>query len=500
MLSAFANCFRIPEVRKRILFTLGLIVIIRLGAAIPVPGINAPLLRHYFDSIVNNASGNSIVGLVNIFSGGALENCAIFALGIMPYISASIMIQLMTVVVPQLGKMAREEGGRQKITQYTRLVTLVLCLVQGYLLAQGFLHPEKNPFLQGIDQVIQQTGQDLVLHKDWMFVFFVIVTNTAGTLLLMWIGEQITERGIGNGISVVITVGIAARLPAALAQAYQKFVPSGGNAAEMNPFLLVVLIGFMVAVIAGVVAVTQATRRISIQYAKRMVGRQMFQGSTSYLPLKVNYSGVMPIIFAQTILMFPGFLLSFIPNPGETLQLFRASLEHGTLHYVLYAAMILFFSYFWVATQFNPIQIADDLKKNGGFVPGVRPGQPTAEFLDFTMSRLTLAGAIFLTFLAVLPSLLSQWLKIPSLTASFFGGTSLLILVGVMLDTMRQLETYLLQKQYDGFLKKGRVKARTNLPQSSGGQAPATDTLVWIGVAVGLLVIVGIVGSIVRPQ
>jgi preprotein translocase subunit SecY len=498
MLSAFVNCFRIPEVRKRILFTLGMIVIIRLGAAIPVPGINAPLLREYFDSIVNTASSNSVVGLVNIFSGGALENCAIFSLGIMPYISASIMIQLMTIVIPQLGKMAREEGGRQKITQYTRYVTLILCVIQGWLLAQGFLYPDKNPFLSGIDDVIRRTGQDLVLHKDFTFSFFVILTNTAGTLLLMWLGEQITERGIGNGISVVITVGIAARLPAAIAQAWQKFVPSGGNAAELNPFLLVLLIAFMIIVVAGVVAITQATRRVSIQYAKRQVGRQMYQTPASYLPLKVNYSGVMPIIFAQTILMFPGFLLGFIPNPGATLQWFTNSLSHGTLHYVMYALMILFFSYFWVATQFNPIQISDDLKKAGGFVPGVRPGQPTAEFLDFTMTRLTLAGAIFLMVLAILPQLMSQSLGVPSLTAQFFGGTSLLIIVGVMLDTMRQLETYLLQKQYDGFLKKGRVKARTNLPQGAQNQAPSNDTLVWIGLVVAVIVIAGIVGSIVR--
>ncbi len=497
MLSAFTNCLKIPEVRTRILFTLGLIVIIRIGAVIPCPGINVELLELYFQQKVNVQAAGSIVGLLNIFSGGALSNCAIFSLGIMPYISASIMIQLMTVVLPQLGRMAREEGGRQKILQYTRYVTVALCLFQGYLLAVGFQNPESNPFLQGIGDLMRSTQMSLVPEPGFGFIFNVMIVNLAGTLLLMWLGEQITERGIGNGTSLVITVGIVASLPAALAQGWQKFVPSSGAESQVSPFLLVLLLAFMFAVVAGIVAVTQAMRKIIVQYAKRVVGRKVYGGQSSYLPLKINYSGVMPIIFAQTILMFPTFLLSFVPHPGPGLRAFIASLESGTLHYIIYAGLILFFSYFWVATQFNPIQIADDLKKNGGFIPGVRPGQPTAEFLDFTMTRLTLAGAVFLTVLAVMPQLLSRSLGIPYLTASFFGGTSLLITVGVMLDTMRQIETYLLQKHYDGFLKRGRIRGRSTGPAHSGNAA-SQDSVVWIWVGIGILLLAFIAASLVQ--
>ncbi len=498
MLAAFVNCFRIPELRQRILFTLGLFVIVRVGAAIPCPGINVVLLREYFDSVVGQQSAGSVVGLINIFSGGALENCAIFSLGIMPYISASIMLQLMTVVLPQLGKMVREEGGRQKLTQYTRYLTLALCVVQGYLLAMGFENPGQNPFLRGITDVMASKGMVLVPNPGPGFILTVILTNMAGTMLLMWLGEQITDRGIGNGMSLVITVGIAARLPAALAQGWQKFVPPPGAGDPASPFLLVLLLAFMFAVIAGVVAVTQATRRITVEYAKRVVGRKVYGGQKTYLPLKVNYSGVMPIIFAQTILMFPAFILNFIPSPDPWLRVLIASIEQGTLHYVFYAGMILFFSYFWVATQFNPIQIADDLKKHGGFIPGIRPGQPTAEFLDHTMTRLTLAGAVFLTVLAILPQGLSRMLGIPYLTASFFGGTSLLIIVGVMLDTMRQLETHLLQRHYDGFLKKGRIRGRFQGTAPAGGHAAPGEVVVWIWLAIGAIAIIGIAASVLH--
>lgn len=497
MLSAFSNSLKIPELRHRILFTLALVVVVRIGAAIPCPGINVALLREYFQTIVSSQSAGTIVGLVNIFSGGALENCAIFSLGIMPYISASIMLQLMTVVLPRLGKLVREEGGRQKINQYTRYLTLALCILQGYLLALGFQNPGKNPFLIGITDVMQRTGMELVPEPGWKFIFFVVLVNMTGTMVLTWLGEQITDRGIGNGISLIIAVGIVARLPAALAQGWQKFVPTGGSAEQLNPLLLVLLLAFMFAVIAGVVAVTQAVRKVIVQYAKRMVGRKMYGGQSSYLPLKVNYSGVMPIIFAQTILMFPSFLLSFIPDPSPGFRNFIISLEQGSLHYALYGGMILFFSYFWVATQFNPIQIADDLKKHGGFIPGIRPGQPTAEFLDYTMTRLTLAGAIFLTVLAVLPQMLSRMLGIPYLTASFFGGTSLLIIVGVMLDSMRQIETFLLQRHYDGFLKKGRLKGRSTAPVASGSYAASSDAVMWLWVAIGLLVIIWFAASLV---
>ena len=340
---------------------------------------------------------------------------------------------------------------------------------------------------------------DLVLNPGPGFIFYVVLLNMTGTMLLMWLGEQITDRGIGNGISVVISIGILARLPAALAQGWQKFVPTAGSVDQLSPFLVVLLLAFLFIVVSGTVAVTQAVRKISVQYAKRVVGRKVYGGQTSYLPLKVNYSGVMPIIFAQTILMFPSFILSFWPHPSPALRAFIVSLEQGTLHYALYAGMILFFSYFWVATQFNPIQIADDLKKNGGFIPGVRPGQPTAEFLDYTMTRLTLAGAVFLTVLAVLPQLLSRMMGIPYMTASFFGGTSLLITVGVMLDTMRQVETHLLQRHYDGFLKKGKLRSgRTVNMIQSGNYAASSDAVMWMWTGIGALILIFITVSLVQ--
>ncbi len=491
MLSAFANCFSIPELRQRILFTLGILAIVRIGAAIPIPGINASLLNMYFDQIVNQQATNNVVGLINIFSGGALQNCAIFSLGIMPYISASIMMQLLTVVIPTLGKMVREEGGRQKINQYTRLLTLALCTIQGYFLAITLQNPETNPFLSGIGELIAREGTELVPNPGAGFIFTVIVTNMAGTMLLVWLGEQITDRGVGNGISLIITVGILASLPAALASAYSVFF--GVQNDRANPLLVVILIAFLIIVIAGVVAVTQAQRKIRVDYAKRIIGRKMYGGQTSYLPLKVNYSGVLPIIFAQTILMFPSMLLGFVPNEVLSdwpwVATFAYSLERGSLHYIILAAMILFFSYFWVATQFNPIQIADDLKKNGGYIPGIRPGQPTAEFLDYTMSRLTLAGAFFLTVLAVLPQLINLNLGIPFITASFFGGTSLLISVGVLLDTMRQIETYLFQKNYEGFLKKGRIRGRSAVPLPLSPNVVSNELLVWLWTVIAVLVV-----------
>ncbi len=500
MLSAFANSFRIPELRKRILFTLCMIVVMRIGASIPCPGINVTVLQDYFQNVVSNQGAGSLMGLINIFSGGAMENCAIASLGIMPYISASIMLQLLTVVLPQLGKLAREEGGRQKITQYTRYLTIVLCCIQGYMLALGFQNPANNPLLPGIGAVLERMNTQLVPEPGAGFIFMVVLCNMAGTMLLMWIGEQITDRGIGNGVSLVITVGIAARIPAAMAQAWQKFVVGVGEQGARNPLLLVLLLGLMFAVIAGVVAVTQAVRRVSVQYAKRMVGRRVYGGQTSYLPLRVNYSGVMPIIFAQTLLMIPRFVMQVIPNPGPFVGGIIASLNSGFLYYVFYGAMILFFSYFWVATMFNPIQIADELKKHGGFIPGIRPGQPTAEFLDYAMTRLTLAGALFLIVLAVMPELLHQLLLVPSLTSQFFGGTSLLIMVGVMLDTMRQIETHLLQRHYEGFLRKGRIRGRSTGPAlgREGAAGPSDESLAWLGVAVACLLLLGAVAAVLN--
>ena len=341
---------------------------------------------------------------------------------------------------------------------------------------------------------INKIGLPLVTMPGFGFHLLTIVTMTSGTMLLMWLGDQITERGIGNGMSIIITVGILAQLPAGLIQAWRTFVPSGAEAqSAVSPVVLVLMIAFLIFVIAAVIAVTQAQRKISVQYAKRVVGRKVYGGQTQYMPLKVNYAGVMPIIFAQAILLFPSTILNMaFPGVGWAQDLSNL-LTYGWLHYFFYALMIFFFSYFWVATQFQPVQIADDLKKYGGFIPGVRPGKPTADFLDYTMTRLTFAGAIFLTAIAVLPQLLSQTMKVPYMTSQFFGGTGLLIIVGVVLDTMRQVETHLLQRHYDGFLRKGRIRsAQESRSRIGGGQALNDQTLVWMYAALGILVIAGV--------
>lgn len=494
MISAFTNIFKIPELRQRVLFTLAMIVIVRAGSAITTPGVNAEILREWFRNVADAQSAGGVASLFNLFSGGALAHCAIFSLGIMPYISASIMLQLLTAVVPQLGKLAREDGGRRKIMQYTRYSTIALCIFQGYLLAKSFENPQANPFLPGIMDTINRLGLDLVPEPGLGFQLMTVITMTAGTMFLMWLGDQITERGIGNGVSLVITVGILAQLPAGLIQAWRTFVPSAAGAqASVSPIVLVLLCLFLVVVVAAVIAVTQAQRKISVQYAKRVVGRKVYGGQTQYLPLKINYAGVMPIIFAQAILLFPSTIINMAFPQNRTAQEIANLLAVGWLHYVFYGVMIFFFSYFWVATQFQPVQIADDLKKYGGFIPGVRPGKPTADFLDFTMSRLTFAGAIFLTVIAVLPQLLAQALKVPYMTAQFFGGTGVLIIVGVVLDTMRQVETHLLQRHYDGFLRKGKIRgAREQRPRLSSGQVLDDSSLVMIYASLGILVIAGV--------
>ncbi|HPC59249.1 MAG TPA: preprotein translocase subunit SecY [Verrucomicrobiota bacterium] len=463
--NTFSNCFKIPELKSRILFTLMVLAICRLEAVITVPGLNGAALAEFFRQ--NTASGSSVLGMYSLFTGGALEHCAIGALGIMPYISATIIIQLLTAVVPTLSKLVREEGGRTKIIQYGRYLTVLLCLGQGFVLALGWERPEQI-FGQGIGR--------LVLYPDdwlWWYRIQTTIILTTGTMLLMWLGEQITERGIGNGVSLVITIGILARLPQAVVALKDMFFPGGGIEARFNFGHAIALVLLLAGVIAGVIAITQAQRKVPVQYAQRAVGRKVYSGGTSFMPLRVNYSGVMPIIFAQAILMFPqkiflflGQTLSDVENPAAKFfsELFRklaVNLAEGAfLYIVIYAVMILFFSYFWVATQFNELQIADDLKKNGGYIPGVRPGQATSDYLHNAMSRITLAGAIFLTVIAVIPILLYAELQIPYPVATFFGGTSMLILVGVLLDTMRQMETHLLMRHYDGFLKKGRLRGR----------------------------------------
>ncbi len=447
MFSAFVNAFKIKELRHRILFTLGLIFLCRLIALVPSPGVNLDALQAVINNLAKNAGGG-VMGMIDMFSGGALSRCAVGALGIMPYISASIIIQLMTAVIPQLERLSREgDTGRVKITQYTRYLTLVICLVQGLALAITLEH---GFGIAGGANIVPESV------RGWGFRIVTMLTTTSGTMLMMWLGEQMTERGVGNGISVIITVNIVSRLPAAIGQGIQRFSNIGGPPTA-GPFELIGLFMMLFLVTAGTVALTQALRKIPIHTTRRVVGKKVYGGQNTYMPLRINYSGVMPIIFGSAILMFPILIMNKIP----ALQGVAAMLGRGKpLYLVLFGALIIFFSYFWVATQFNPIQIADDLKKNGGYVPGIRPGRPTAEFLDNTMTRLTLVGSIFLTTIAVLPMLLSHNLGIPYAIARFMGGTSLLIIVGVTLDTMRQIESHLVMRHYDGFLKKGRIQGR----------------------------------------
>ena len=449
MFSAFLNSWKIPELRKRLLFTFGVIALARVGANIPCPGVNPQPLTAYLEQVSKQVGGGSFLGLASLLTGGGLQRCAVFALGVMPYISGSIIMTLLTAVIPSLERLRQEgETGRAKIIQYGRYLTVLICVIQSFFLAKAFENPQT---LVGANF----TGV-LVQNPGFGFQLLTVITITSGTILLMWLGEQITERGIGNGVSIIITVGIVDRLPSAIGQAWTLFF---GPESQFNILHAVLLAVMVLTVIAGVIAVTQAQRKIPVQYAKRMVGRKMLGGGQTFMPLRVNYAGVMPIIFAQAILLFPQKLFS-ISHIGFLQALGRQLTEGAGLYLTFYGLMILFFSYFWVATQFNPLQIADDLKKYGGYVPGIRPGKPTAEFLDFTMTRITLAGAVFLTIIAVIPYLLSHYLRLPYLTASFFGGTSILITVGVMLDTMRQVESHLFMRGYDGFLRKGKLRGR----------------------------------------
>jgi preprotein translocase subunit SecY len=494
MISAFANTWKIPELRDRILFTLALIVIIRLGVHITLPGVDATVIKAWLDSVKTadptNPTGG-ITALLTVFSGGGLQQAGIFALGIMPYISASIMVQLMTAVVPKLSRLAREDGGRQKITQYTRYITIFIALVQGFFVAKSLTSPENIPYMAGIEKF-----GTLVPDQSLVWFTLTVLTIVAGTVLLMWIGDQITEKGIGNGISIIITVNIISALPGALIQAWNYFVTGDGDA--FRSIMMVVMIALLLVVIASTIAITQAQRRIAVQYAKRVVGRKQFGGQTQYLPLKVNYAGVMPIIFASAVLSLPPMMLQwfFSGQPWAT-KLYGELVGGGTWYYILGGLGIFLFSYFWVAMMFQPSQIAEDLKRNGGYIPGVRPGKPTADFLDFTMTRLTFAGAIFLAVLFVLPVGVGALVGLPpgSLVLQFFGGTSLLIMVGVVLDVMRQVETQLLQKHYDGFLRKGKLKGRYDRLSQNSGAAPRT-AIVYLWTVIAILIVLGITAYI----
>ena len=432
--AAFGNVFRIPELKRKVFFTLGILVVYRIGAHIPTPGINSAALAE----VMARMTG-TIMGFFDMFSGGALSRLTIFALGIMPYISASIILQLMTMVSPYLARLKKEgEQGQKKITQYTRYGTIVLSMMQSSGIAVG-LEAMKSP-----------SGNPLVPIPGWSFRMMTVLTLTAGTAFLMWLGEQITERGIGNGISLILFSGIVAGTPAAIFQSMELM-----GTGELSVLVMLFLLVFMAAVIGMIVFTEGGQRRISIQYAKRVVGRKMYGGQSTHLPLKVNTSGVIPPIFASSIIMFPATIAQFTTHPW--MKNISASLTPGTIVYsLIFVGAVFFFCYFYTAVIFNPIDVADNMKKHGGFVPGIRPGSKTSEYIDEILSKITFYGAIYLSLVCILPDYLIRYINIPF----YFGGTSLLIVVGVSLDTMQQLESHMVMRNYDGFMKKGRLKGR----------------------------------------
>lgn len=432
MLEGFSNASRIPELRRRLWFTAWMLVIYRIGVAVPTPGINGSALASFF-----NAAASTLFGWVNLFSGGALERFSVFALGIMPYISVAIILDLLKVAWPYLDDLYKEgEAGRRKISQYTRYGTVALSIVQGLMIAISLEH------------IRAPGGGSVVYSPGWKFRIITVLTVTAGAMFVMWIGEQITERGIGNGISLVIMAGIVARLPSALTTTFQ-FVRQG----EMSLFVLILVLAIAIGVTALIVWVETGQRRIPVQYARRVVGRRVYGGQSSHLPLKVNTSGVIPPIFASSILVFPATVATFIPSAKHWSSFLTPG---GWVYNVIYVALIVFFCYFYTAVTFNPVDVADNLKKYGGFIPGIRPGRFTAEYIDRVLSRITLGGAVYVSAVCILPTLLIQRFNVPF----YFGGTALLIVVGVALDTVAQMETHLLTRNYEGFMRRGRVKAR----------------------------------------
>lgn len=503
MLSAFFNSFKIPELRDKIFTTLLLLFIARVGANVPLPGLDPTPLQEFFAD-QSKSGGGGMLSLYNMFTGGALLKGALFALGIMPYISASIIFQLLGNAIPSLARLQQEgETGRTKIAQYTRYATVVICVVQASIIIGSLLNPGK--VFNGFDIT---TYGPIVLADPMWFSITSVIFLTGGCLLLMWIGEQITNRGVGNGISILITIGILADLPSALSLTASLFIPDPVDGALLRPEMAVVMLAFLVLVVAGVIMIVQSVRRIPVQYAKRVVGRKVFGGQSSFLPLKVNYSGVMPIIFGSAILMF---FVTIFPPLGNLLGpeswFGSVVISFGNLfmpgnwtYYIFFGGLIFIFSYFWVSMMFKPVQIADDLKKHGGYIPGVRPGEPTARYLDFTMTRLTLAGAVFLVIIAVLPNIVSNAIGIPYQASQFFGGTGLLIIVGVLLDFLRQIETYLLQRHYDGFLKKGRIRGRsqgrTRQLVDTSGLSETRPAWIWLA----LMLASGLVAMLIREM
>ena len=422
---------KIPELRRRILFTIGLLAVYRVGCHIPVPGVNTDTLSRFFQS-----NQNTLFGMLNMFSGQALENASIFALGIMPYISASIIFQLLAAVWPYLKELQKEgEAGRKKINQYTRYATVVLAMFQGY----------------GISTALMSADESYVMLPGMAFKMLAVITLAAGTSFIMWLGEQITERGIGNGISLIIFAGIAAGIPVGMQQTIQM-VRDG----QISPLVLVALVALMVVTVGIIIFLEQGQRRIPIQYAKRQVGRKLYGGQASHLPLKINTSGVIPPIFASSLLMAPVTVLAFMPS-NPVIDFLRNMVSRGNLtYYMVYTGLIVFFCFFYTAVVFNPEDVAENLKKHGGYVPGIRPGKHTAEYIDRVLTRITVGGAVYIALVCLLPDLLITRFKV----SFFFGGTTLLILVGVALDTVSQIQTFLLTRDYDGFMKNAKLRGR----------------------------------------
>lgn len=431
-MAAVEGLTKIPELRRRLLFTIGMLAVYRIGCHIPVPGVNTDTLSQFFQR-----NQGTLFGMLNAFSGNALENASIFALGIMPYISASIIFQLLTVVWPHLHQLSKEgEMGRKKINQYTRYATVVLALFQGF----------------GISKALLGTGGGAYILSAQYFTFVAMITLAAGTSFIMWLGEQITERGIGNGISLIIFAGISSGIPVAIQQTIQA-VRDG----QLAPILFLAMMAIMVCVIGVIIFLEQGQRRIPIQYAKRQVGRKLYGGQSTHLPLKINTSGVIPPIFASSLLMAPLTLFAFLPADNVIITAIKSMLERGgTLYYTIYVGLIVFFAFFYTAVVFNTEDVAENLKKSGGYVPGIRPGKNTSDYLDRVLARITFGGALYLAIVCLLPDFMMTKFKV----SFFFGGTTLLILVGVALDTISQIQTFLLTRDYDGFMKNAKLRGR----------------------------------------
>jgi preprotein translocase subunit SecY len=445
---ALATCFKLEDLRKKILFTLFIVAIYRLGCFIPTPGINGKALAEFFERIAATTGGGNVFTIMNMFSGRSLEKLTVFSLGVMPYISSSIIMQLLTAVIPSLEKLSKEgRSGYQQINQYTRYGTVALALVQSFFISLWLESPQAFQGLQIVD------------NPGWLFRLTTVFTLTTGTLIIMWIGERIQEQGVGNGMSIIIAAGILSAAPAAIEQTIRLLSPGTPGGAQIQPMTVLLLIFFFLAVVVSTTLVTQAQRRIPVQYARKTVGNRPVGGQTTFIPLKIDTAGIIAIIFAQSIMLFPATVASFVPAEG--LHSFVSFLARGhALYYILYAGMIIFFCYFYTAIVFNPSEVAENLKKHGGFIAGVRPGKETADYLDFVLTRITLAGAFFICIIAVMPDAIMASMRVPYLVASFFGGTGILIIVGVMLDTMKQIESHLQMHNYEGFMQSGHLRGR----------------------------------------